>query len=101
MTGGTLSTHDGCVLLEAGDTAYPVVWPQGTSISSEDPLTLELPSGHELAIGQTVIGGGGGFDSSSESVEADIPAQCVPETGGMESGHVIVFNPDALLRVPE
>lgn len=101
MTGGRLRTHDGCALLEAGDTRYPVVWPQGTSIASEDPLTLELPSNHEVAVGQKVVGGGGGFDSSSDSVEVDIPTTCVPETGEMESGQVIIFNPHAVLRVSE
>ena len=88
---GTLATRDGCVLLEQEgfDIAYPVVWPSGTSIVREDPLTLELPSGEELAVGQAVSGGGGNHDSSSGRVEVDIPAECVPETG-----EVAVFNPD-------
>lgn len=88
QVGGTLATRDGCVLLEGGgDTAYPVVWPSGTSIASEDPLTLELPSGEKLAVGQKVIGGGGVVSSSSGSVKVDIPAECLPETD-----KVIVFN---------
>lgn len=94
MVGGTLTTRDGCVLLEPDDTGYPVVWPSGTSIASEQPLTLELPSGQELAVGQTVTGGGGAIDA--DQVGVDIPAECVPQTGGMESGQVIVFNPDSL-----
>lgn len=89
---GTLAAHDGCVLLEQEgvDIAYPVVWPSGTSIASEDPLTLELPSGEELAVGQAVSGGGGYHNASSPQVQVDIPAECVPETG-----EVAVFNPDA------
>ncbi len=93
---GTLATRDGCVLLEQEgfDIAYPVVWPSGTSIAREDPLTLKLPSGEELAVGQAVSGGGGYFHSSSDEVKVDIPAECIPETG-----EVAVFNPDADLSV--
>jgi hypothetical protein len=89
---GVLVGRDGCVLLEQEgfDIAYPVIWPAGTSIVNEDPLALELPSGEELTIGQTVRGGGGYHDVSSDSVEVDIPAACVPETD-----EVAVFNPDA------
>lgn len=88
---GTLAARDGCVLLEqeGSDIAHPVVWPSGTSIASEDPLTLELPSGDELAVGQAVSGGGGYHDSSSARVEVDIPAECVPATD-----EVAILNPD-------
>lgn len=70
--------------------AYPVIWPSGTSIVSDDPLTLELASGEELAVGQAVSGGGGYPYASSDQVEVDIPAECLPETD-----EVAVFNPDA------
>ena len=88
---GTLTTRDGCVLLEQEEsgTAYPVVWPSGTSIYAEDPLTLELPSGEKLAVGQTVSGGGGSYSSSSDAVKVDIPAECRRGTS-----EVWVFNPD-------
>lgn len=95
---GTLITRDGCVLIDQGDDgfdiAYPVIWPSGTSIASEDPLTLRLPSGDELVVGQVVSGGGGNHDASSESVQVTIPAACVPETG-----EVAIFNPGADLTV--
>lgn len=95
---GTLAIRGGCVVLEQDgfDIAYPVIWPSGTSIAGEDPLTLELPSGEELAVGQAVSGGGGYHDSSSAQVEVDIAAACVPETG-----EVAVFNPDAEPSVVE
>lgn len=67
---------------------------QPTSIAREDPLTLKLPSGEELAVGQAVSGGGGYLHSSSDEVKVDIPAECIPETG-----EVAVFNPDADLSV--
>lgn len=96
---GTLTTRDGCVLLEhleGFEIAYPVVWPSGTSIISEEPLTLKLPSGEEPIVGQVVSGGGGYHQASSVQVEVSIPAGCVDETG-----QVAVFNPDADLSVGE
>jgi hypothetical protein len=88
---GRLVLRDGCVVLEPEGLglAYPVIWPSGTSIVQVEPLTLELPSGDELAIGQVVSGGGGYHDAASDRVEVDVPAECVPETG-----EVAVFNPD-------
>jgi hypothetical protein len=88
---GTLATRNGCVVLEQEDldVAYPVVWPSGTSIASESPLTLELPSGEHLALGEVVSGGGGYHDTTSDRVAVEIPAACLPETG-----EVAVFNPD-------
>ena len=95
---GTLTTRSGCVLLqmEGFDHAYPVIWPSGTSIASEDPLTLRLPSGVELTIGQAVNGGGGYHYTSSDQVDVDIPNECLSDLG-----EVAVFNPDAGLSVVE
>lgn len=92
---GELTTRDGCVLLERdlGDVS-PVVWPSGTSIVDDDPLTLELPGGDHLKIGQRVSGGGGGHDASSEQIEVDIDDACLE---GSDS--VMVFNPDEKLAV--
>lgn len=89
---GTLTNRDGCVLLEQEDAgiAYPVIWPSGTSIASEHPLALKLPTGEELAIGEAVSGAGSFPYSSSEDVNVQIPAECVPETD-----EVAVFNQDA------
>ncbi|MFW6195026.1 MAG: hypothetical protein ACOC5M_00710 [Chloroflexota bacterium] len=93
---GTLATRNGCVVLEGTDDFIPVIWPAGTSIASEDPLTLELPSGEELTVGQTVRGGGGGADASSPTVKVDIPAECLSERG-----RVAVFNYSTDLSVVE
>jgi hypothetical protein len=94
---GTLVTRDGCVLIDQGggfDIAFPVIWPSGTSIASEDPLTLRLRSGDELVVGQVVSGGGGYHDAASDRVQVAIPAACVPETG-----EVAIFNPGADLTI--
>lgn len=96
---GTLTTWGGCVMLqqEGFDHLYPVVWPSGTSIASENPLTLRLPSGEELTLGQAVSGGGGYHDESSPRLDdVDIPFGCLPE-----SGEMAVFNPDADLLIVE
>ena len=86
---GTLALRDGCVVLEWEDEEiwYPVVWPAGTSIASDDPFVISLPSGVELAVGEKVTGGGGYLMPGS--VEADIPQECLPETN-----EIAVFNPD-------
>lgn len=92
---GELIVRDGCVLL--GDDvarASPVVWPSGTSIADDDPLTLRLPSGDRLSIGETVRGGGGSHDAASDRVEADIDDACL-----RGSAEVLVFNPDEELTV--
>lgn len=47
---------------EEFDQRYPVVWPAGTAISESGPLTLELPDGGAIEVGQEVVGAGG-FDS--------------------------------------
>lgn len=92
---GVLATREGCVLIERDDgDSYPVVWPSGTSIIDDDPLTLELPGGDHLEVGQRVSGGGGGHDATSERVEVDIDASCLGD-----SGSVMVFNPDEKLTV--
>lgn len=86
---GTLALHDGCVVVESEETGawYPVVWPAGTSIASDDPLAIRLPSGVELALGEKVTGSGGYHQPAR--VEADIPQECLPETN-----EIAVFNPD-------
>lgn len=92
---GVLATREGCVLIERDDgDSYPVVWPSGTTIIDDDPLTLELPSGDHLEVGQRVSGGGGSHDATSERVEVDIDASCLGDAGS-----VMVFNPDEKLTV--
>lgn len=94
LISGTLVTRGGCVLVgQENGTAYPVVWPSGTSIVDDDPLTLELGSGDQVTIGASVSGGGGVSDpveGSAGMVKVDIAQDC-----RSASGEVIVFNPDA------
>lgn len=94
IPGGVLETRDGCVLLDG----MPVVWPSGTSIVDEDPVTLELRSGQRLEVGQRVSGAGGTHPAGSESVEVDVDAGCLAGAGP-NGDSVIVFNPDEELTV--
>lgn len=84
---GALTSADGCVLLERGDTRFPVVWPSGTSVAGTDPLVIELPSGEELNLGDQVSGGGGYLSPDRASIS--VPDACLNEYG-----EVAVFNPD-------
>lgn len=84
---GALTSADGCVLLERDDTRFPVVWPSGTSVASTDPLTIALPSGEELNLGDQVSGGGGYL--SPDRANIAVPDACLNEYG-----EVAVFNPD-------
>lgn len=84
---GVLSVADGCVLLEQDDSRFPVVWPSGTSVSSTDPLVIELPSGAQLELGGRVSGGGGYLGAASVGI--DVPDACLNEYG-----EVAVFNRD-------
>ena len=63
---GRLAVVDGCLGVEqskAPETAYVVVWPDGTEILDEEPLTVALDDGSQFSIGDKVDLGGaqGGF----------------------------------------
>ena len=84
---GTLTTGDGCVLLDQDSGRFPVVWPSGTTVESTDPLVIELPSGERLREGERVRGGGG--YPYADTLDIDVPDACRNEWG-----EVAVFNPD-------
>jgi hypothetical protein len=91
----TVVARDGCVLLGfGGDATYPVIWPSGTSITDDDPLTLRMRSGTEVSVGGTVRGGGGSHDVDSSMVTVDIADECRSVTG-----EVVIFNPDGDIDV--
>jgi hypothetical protein len=85
MVLGTLTTADGCVLLDQDGNRFPVVWPHGTSVEATDPLIIELPSGEQLREGEQVSGGGGYL--KAETLDIDVPEACLNE-----SDEVAVFN---------
>jgi len=91
----TVVARNGCVLLGYGDgAAYPVIWPSGTVITDDDPLTLTLRSGEHVNVGSTVSGGGGSHNVDSPMVTVDIADECRSATG-----EVVIFNPDGDIDV--
>lgn len=62
------------------DVRYPVVWPAGTTIEQADPLTLQLPDGAAVRVGDRVAGGGGYHTLD------------LVTTGCAETGETAVFN---------
>ena len=55
LGGGLLEVVDGC--LGAGGAV--IVWPYGTRVLSNDPLTLEIPDNGTFVLGEAVEVGGG------------------------------------------
>ena len=76
------ATND-CFLLDRDGVIYPVVWPEGTTVASSDPIVVSA-AGVETRVGQ-FVSGGGGYLYVAEQV--GIPPDCLPP-----SGEVAVFN---------
>ena len=81
LGGGTLEVVGGC--LGAGGSV--IVWPHGTEVVQDDPLTIEIPSHGTFALGEEVqVGGGYVLEHSSGDVEPGdrrvggvaVPAEC-------------------------
>jgi len=73
LVGGELATNDaGCAGVSMDGTFYPVLWPEGTSVS-EDGLTF--PDGTSVEPGGTWSGGGGETLLPAESYP-DRPDEC-------------------------
>ena len=79
-----LDDESGCLLLQQGDFAYPVVWPAGASWEP-DPPSIKL-QGQLIEPGMSVSGGGGYIrrdhvESSAGPDVADAANACVGPTG--------------------
>jgi hypothetical protein len=80
--GGYVAMVGGC--LGMGDAT--VVWPYGTEVASDDPLTIDVPGLGTLRVGDPASGGAVEYgDQLPEGLEA--PSDCPTE-------HVIAFYPD-------
>ena len=80
LLAGNLSDVGGCLGIES----YAVVWPHGTQVTDEDPLSLTVPGQPPVAIGEYVeVGGGVLFEANERKAEdysiagVSIPAPCV------------------------
>jgi hypothetical protein len=81
LGGGSLDVVGGC--LGADGDVY--VFPQGTEVVAEKPLTIDIPGVGEVSLGEEFgVGGGYAFEHSSDHVEpgpieiggVTVPAEC-------------------------
>ncbi len=56
------------------------VWPNGTTIVSDDPLTIEVPDLGQVKVGDEVDGGGGTHDPGDAPDGVTIPDTCKSAT---------------------
>lgn len=65
LGGGTLELVGGCL----GTSGTVVIWPDGTEVVSEDPLTIDLPGRGAFSLGDDVqVPGGMVLEHSSNPV---------------------------------
>lgn len=79
--GGRIEVVGGCL----GASGVVVVWPHGTQVVSDDPLTISIPDNGTFALGDDVeVGGGNVLEHTSTAVEpgpyevggVTVPAKC-------------------------
>jgi hypothetical protein len=81
LGGGVLEVVGGCL----GASGSVIVWPHGTEVVQDDPLTIDIPDYGTFALGDEVqVGGGYVLEHSSDNVESGgypvggltVPAEC-------------------------
>lgn len=81
LGGGRLEAVGGCL----GASGSVIVWPHGTKVIADEPLTIEIPDYGTFTLGDEVqVGGGYVLEHSSDEVGAGpyeaggvtVPAEC-------------------------
>jgi hypothetical protein len=81
LGGGRIEVVGGCL----GASGYVIVWPHGTEVVNDDPLTIDIPNYGTFTVGEDVeVGGGFVLEHSSREVEPEpyqaggvtVPAEC-------------------------
>lgn len=74
---GRLAVVEGCLGLESQDVdaAHVVVWPHGTEVVDEDPLTISIPDDGEYEVCDE-LEVGGGASPLDEPGGIDVQAEC-------------------------
>lgn len=80
--GGSVTMAGSCLGIEAGT----ILWPHGTKVVSDDPLTIEVPKLGRITVGDRVSGGGSQYARLPKGIEK-IPSGCASE-------EVYTFFPD-------
>ena len=93
LGGGTLEVVGGCL----GADGYVIVWPYGTAVVDEDPLTVDVPDLGRVVIGEEFrVGGGFVLDHSDATTPRSpgpyqaggitVPAECAAYDVFLASG---------------
>jgi hypothetical protein len=81
LGGGQLEIVGGCL----GASGSVIVWPHGTDVVEQDPLTIDIPDYGTFTLGDSVqVGGGFVLEHSSDDVQPgpfdvagiSVPAKC-------------------------
>ena len=81
--GGTVALVGNCL----GINDATVVWPYGTKVIDEDPLTVEVPGLGQVGVGGQLSGGAEVYEDHLPEGIDDIPSGC-------PTALVVVFYPD-------
>jgi hypothetical protein len=78
LLSGRLAVLDGCLGLESEEAAasYVVIWPHGTEVVGEDPVSISVPDDGEYSVGDRLQVGGGETASSGRPGGVDVEAAC-------------------------
>ncbi len=81
LGGGRIEVVGGCL----GASGAVIVWPHGTEVVEDEPLTIDIPDNGRFALGEEVqVGGGFVLEHSSDNIEpgpyqvgvVTVPAKC-------------------------
>lgn len=73
---GTVAVVNGCLGLRIGTSAYTAIWPEGTTVKEDDPVSISLPGGEAVGNGSKVDGAGGFLTGELPSWAPAIPESC-------------------------
>ena len=73
---GVVTLIGGCL----GIGSSVAIWPHGTTIVSDDPLTIRVPDLGQVKLGDEVDGGGGTHEPGDAPNGVTIPDTCKSET---------------------
>lgn len=69
---GVVRLIDGCL----GIDDSVALWPSGTELVSEDPLTIDVPGTGEVQVGASVRGAGGYIEAGRYGGKPTLPKSC-------------------------